>query len=75
MPVGLDFPSSIQAIPGIRIGAADSGLRKTEGEDLAIFEISDQASIAGAFTTNKALAAPVEIAIDHLRYRGSSGPG
>lgn len=75
MPVGLDFPSSIQAIAGIRIGAADSGLRKSEGEDLAIFEISDQASIAGAFTTNRALAAPVQIAIDHLRVCGSSGPG
>lgn len=75
MPVGLDSLPSVRAVPGIRIGAVDSGLRKSQGEDLVIFEISAEASIAGVFTNNKARAAPVEVAIDNLRSGGACCPG
>lgn len=66
MSVGLAQPGEVLPIIGIRIGAVDAGIRNSAGEDLALIEISSESTIAGVFTTNKARAAPVELALDHL---------
>ncbi len=71
MAVGLESPGPIKAISGVRIGAVDAGLRKSSGEDLVVFEISESSSIAGVFTSNRARAAPVEVAMEHLQSAGA----
>ncbi len=75
MAVNLTSPSSIPPVPGIRIGAADAGIRKSSGEDLVVFAVSETATIAGVFTQNKARAAPVEVAIEHLNSAGARQSG
>ncbi len=75
MSVGLSQPRNIQPVAGIRIGAVDAGIRKSSGEDLAVFEISSDSTIAGVFTTNKARAAPVEVALDHLHLKRADQRG
>ena len=75
MSVGLAQPRNIQPVAGIRVGAVDAGIRKSSGEDLAIFEISSDSTIAGVFTTNKARAAPVEVALDHLHQKNAGQRG
>ncbi len=75
MAVNLDPPAAVHAIAGIRIGAVDAGIRKSAGEDLVVFELPASASIASVFTRNKARAAPVEVAIDHLEKSGARNPG
>ena len=75
MAVNLTSPSSIPPVPGIRIGAADAGIRKSSGEDLVVFAVPETATIAGVFTQNKARAAPVEVAIEHLNSAGARHSG
>ncbi len=75
MSVGLAQPRNIQPVAGIRVGAVDAGIRKSSGEDLSIFEISSDSTIAGVFTINKARAAPVEVALDHLHQKNAGQCG
>ena len=75
MSVGLAQPRDIFPISGIRIGAVDAGIRKSSGEDLVVFEISSDSTIAGVFTRNRARAAPVELALDHLHQKNASQRG
>ncbi len=75
MAVNLNPFTSLHAVGGIRIGAADAGIRKSPGEDLVVFELPGAASIAGVFTQSTARAAPVELAIDHLEACGAKEPG
>ena len=75
MAVNLHSPGPLHPVGGIRIGAVDAGIRKSAGEDLVVFELPVGASIAGVFTQNRARAAPVEVAIDHLETHGARNPG
>ncbi|MDE0309910.1 MAG: bifunctional glutamate N-acetyltransferase/amino-acid acetyltransferase ArgJ [Acidiferrobacterales bacterium] len=75
MSVGLQPPGNLRPVAGIRIGAVDAGIRKSPGEDLAIFEISGESTIAGVFTNNEARAAPVDVAIDHLLFMAADQCG
>ena len=75
MAVNLIPPPSIAPVPGIRIGTADAGIRKSSGEDLVVFAVPETATIAGVFTQNKARAAPVEVAIKHLNSAGARNSG
>ena len=75
MAVGLKVPRNIASIAGVRVGAVDAGIRNSPGEDLAIFLISENTTIAGTFTSNKARAAPVEIAANFLFQRGMNRRG
>ena len=75
MAVNLHSPGPLHRIGGIRIGAVDAGIRKSAGEDLVVFELPAGASIAGVFTQNRAKAAPVEVAIEHLETHGARNPG
>lgn len=75
MAVNLSPPVSLHAVDGLQIGAVNAGIRKSAGEDLAVFLLPPAASIASVFTTNKARAAPVEVAIDHLETSGARDSG
>ena len=66
MSVGLEYPNDIQPIRGIRIGAVNAGISKSDREDLAVFAIANQSAIAGVFTKNRARAAPVDTCIINL---------
>ena len=66
MPVGLTAPESLPAVPGVRIGTAALGGRRTPRGDLVLFEIAPGASCAATFTRNAFCAAPVTVAREHL---------
>ncbi len=66
MAVGSDTFPLLPAIDGIRLGCARAGLRKGEGEDLAVIELAPGTRVAAVFTRNAFCAAPVVVARDHL---------
>lgn len=57
------------AVPGIRVGAAKAGIRQTEREDVAVFELAPDTQTAAVFTRNAFCAAPIQLAKQHLRQR------
>ena len=66
MPVRLTAPVSLAAVPGVRIGTAELGGRRTPRNDLALFELAPGAACAATFTRNAFCAAPVIVAREHL---------
>jgi len=73
MPVNLNPPQATDlfAVPGVRIGVAEAGIRKAQRKDLTVFLIDEGASVAGVFTQNRFCAAPVQVCREHL----ASGAG
>ena len=53
-------------INGINIGVGAAGIRDQDRQDLVIFELCEEATVAGTFTRNRFAAAPVHIARKHL---------
>ena len=68
MPVNLSVPqaSDLHAVPGVRIGVAEAGVRKANRKDLTVVLIDEGASVGGVFTQNRFCAAPVQVCRDHL---------
>jgi glutamate N-acetyltransferase/amino-acid N-acetyltransferase len=68
MPVNLLPPqvSDLHAIPGVRIGVTQAGIRKADRKDLTVVLIDEGASVSGVFTQNRFCAAPVQICREHL---------
>ena len=68
MPVNLSAPDSaaLYAVPGIRIGVAEAGVRKANRKDLTVVLIDEGAAVGGVFTLNRFCAAPVQVCRDHL---------
>ncbi len=68
MPVNLTAPeaSSLQPVPGVRIGVTEAGVRKAHRKDLTVFLLDEGASVAGVFTRNRFCAAPVQVCREHL---------
>ena len=68
MPVNLSVPDSaaLHAVPGIRIGVAEAGVRKANRKDLTVVLIDEGAAVGGVFTLNRFCAAPVQVCRDHL---------
>ena len=68
MPVNLPplNPAQLSAIPGVRIGIAEAGVRKAHRKDLTVFLLDEGASVAGVFTRNRFCAAPVQVCREHL---------
>jgi len=68
MPVNLTAPdaASLHAVPGVRIGVAEAGVRKADRKDLTVFLLDEGASVAGVFTQNRFCAAPVQVSREHL---------
>ena len=68
MPVNLPAPraSDLLAVPGVRLGVTEAGIRKTDRKDLTVVLLDAGASVAGVFTQNRFCAAPVQVCREHL---------
>ncbi|HYW04356.1 MAG TPA: bifunctional glutamate N-acetyltransferase/amino-acid acetyltransferase ArgJ [Gammaproteobacteria bacterium] len=66
MPVGLNPPSFIPPVAGIRLASAAAGIRKPDRQDLVLLEVAPGTECAAVFTRNRFRAAPVEVALAHL---------
>ena len=68
MPVNLPeiIPASLNSIKGIRLGWAESNIKKPNRKDLLVIEIADGSSVSGVFTQNRFCAAPVTLCKNHL---------
>jgi glutamate N-acetyltransferase/amino-acid N-acetyltransferase len=58
--------ADLHAIPGVRIGVTQAGIRKADRKDLTVVLIDEGASVSGVFTQNRFCAAPVQICRAHL---------
>lgn len=68
MPVNLQapIPSELKPVAGLRLGIAMAGVRKANRRDVLVVELAQGSQVAGAFTTNRFCAAPVQICREHL---------
>jgi glutamate N-acetyltransferase/amino-acid N-acetyltransferase len=53
-------------IPGIKLASTSAGIYKNKRDDITLFQIDKEASVAAVFTKNIFAAAPVVIAKKHL---------
>ncbi|MBS0451144.1 MAG: bifunctional glutamate N-acetyltransferase/amino-acid acetyltransferase ArgJ [Proteobacteria bacterium] len=69
MPVNLSAPdpAALFAVPGVRIGVAEAGIRKANRKDLTVVLVDDGAAVGGVFTQNRFCAAPVQVCREHLQ--------
>jgi len=54
------------AVPGVRLGVAQAGIKKAGQDDLLIIALSENTQTAAVFTQNAFCAAPVMVAKRHL---------
>ncbi|MDR6886884.1 MULTISPECIES: bifunctional glutamate N-acetyltransferase/amino-acid acetyltransferase ArgJ [Variovorax] len=68
MPVNLSAPdpAALFAVPGVRIGVAEAGVRKANRKDLTVVLIDEGSAVGGVFTRNRFCAAPVQVCREHL---------
>ena len=68
MPVNLTAPKAadLHAVPGVRIGTAEAGIRKAGRKDLTVILLEQGSGVAGVFTRNRFCAAPVQVCREHL---------
>ena len=68
MPVLLERPDPLRllAVPGVRIGVAEAGIRKANRKDLTVFLLDEGTTVGAVFTRNRYAAAPVQVCRDHL---------
>jgi len=68
MPVNLSAPtpSDLHPVAGVRLGAAEAGVRKVGRKDLTVILLDVGASVSGVFTRNRFCAAPVQVCREHL---------
>ena len=74
MSVNLKAPKNheLYSIPGIQLGVAQAGIRYKSQKDLLVISIDNGANVAGIFTKNKFMAAPIIVAKEHLRFGKST---
>jgi glutamate N-acetyltransferase/amino-acid N-acetyltransferase len=60
-------PADILAVPGVRLGIAQAGVRKVGRKDLTVILLDEGSAVAGVFTQNRYCAAPVQVCRDHLQ--------
>ena len=73
MAVGLQAPSRLYPVKGIRLSALHCGIKAgSETKDLALVEIQSGASVAAVFTKSHFCAAPVSLCKQHLTRQQSS---
>ncbi|MEX2327759.1 MAG: bifunctional glutamate N-acetyltransferase/amino-acid acetyltransferase ArgJ [Pseudomonadales bacterium] len=54
------------AVPGVRLAAVASGIKKNDSNDLVLFEFAEGSATAGVFTRSLFAAAPVTVGKRHL---------
>jgi glutamate N-acetyltransferase / amino-acid N-acetyltransferase len=62
MAVNLSAPEQLLAVPGVRIGTACAGIKQTQRDDVAVFELAEGSETGGVFTQSHFSAAPVLLA-------------
>jgi glutamate N-acetyltransferase/amino-acid N-acetyltransferase len=60
-------PEHVLAVPGVRLGIAQAGVRKVGRKDLTVILLDEGSAVAGVLTQNRFCAAPVQICRDHLQ--------
>ena len=75
MPVNLAEPDAARLfpVPGVDLGWAQAGIRKSGRKDLLVVRIAAGSSVAAVFTTNRYCAAPVVVARQHLAAALAAG--
>ncbi len=77
MPVNLIATpaADLHAVPGVRWGIAEAGIRKANRKDLAVLLLDEGASVGAVFTQNRFCAAPVQICREHLAAHAGQNHG
>jgi glutamate N-acetyltransferase/amino-acid N-acetyltransferase len=63
-----DALSALPTIPGLRLGAAGAGIKRTDRDDVLVIELAPGSTCAAVFTRNAFCAAPVTVARAHLAH-------
>jgi len=69
----LPLAADLKPVAGIRLGHAEAGVKKPHRKDLLLLLLSESATVAGVFTTNRFCAAPVQVSKAHLAAAAQSG--
>ena len=77
MPVNLvpTADADLFAVPGVRWGIAEAGIRKANRKDLAVLLLDEGASVGAVFTQNRFCAAPVQVCRQHLALNAGQSHG
>ncbi len=59
-------PGDLLPVKGVKLGIAESGIRKSGRKDLLLMSLAEGARVSGVFTQNRFCAAPVQVAKEHL---------
>jgi glutamate N-acetyltransferase/amino-acid N-acetyltransferase len=75
MPVNLSAPEAadLLPVPGVELGWAEAGIRKSQRKDLLLIRIDPAAQVAAVFTANRFSAAPVQVARANLQAAQAAG--
>jgi glutamate N-acetyltransferase/amino-acid N-acetyltransferase len=65
-------PDHVLAVPGVRLGIAQAGVRKVGRKDLTVILLDEGSAVSGVFTQNRYCAAPVQVCRDHLKQVNAS---
>ena len=65
-------PDHVLAVPGVRLGSAQAGVRKVGRKDLTVILLDEGSAVSGVFTQNRYCAAPVQVCRDHLKQVNAS---
>ena len=65
-------PDQVLAVPGVRLGIAQAGVRKVGRKDLTVILLDEGSAVSGVFTQNRYCAAPVQVCRDHLKQVNAS---
>jgi len=60
-------PDQVLAVPGVRLGIAQAGVRKVGRKDLTVILLDECSAVSGVFTQNRYCAAPVQVCREHLK--------
>jgi len=66
MAVGLEAPSKLLPVNGVRLSSAAAGIRYVDRNDVALIEFAPNTVVSAVFTRNAFCAAPVQLAKSHL---------
>ena len=68
MPVNLVATPAAElfAVPGVRWGLTEAGVRKAHRKDLAVMLLDEGSAVGAVFTQNRFCAAPVQVCREHL---------
>jgi glutamate N-acetyltransferase/amino-acid N-acetyltransferase len=64
-------PAALLPVPGVELGCARAGIRKTARPDLMLMRFAEGTRIAGVFTRNSFAAAPVQVCRETLKAGGA----